>query len=250
MRFKLILIPSLFLLLTFSSAGFAHPHFEPGATADWLMESYLGRLYLGLCWFFWFVIFPFWVYSKQRHSQSKKKAHRDLSYVASNNESFMWPHIKGRGESLYQEFFACWNKRDLSMMSDKMDKWGWQHLQQIQSESLEQEGFFQTTEVMKIISNDPIYFEHKNLDGKQHEGSTIVLCIKAKIKKSFVEKSGDVIKGTQLTDKPTELWTLSFVDGKWILMGIEESKMAKEYRSLQAKQPPIEETMDDWVFAA
>jgi len=212
-----------------------------GRIASAAFQSFWGRVLLVILTL---IFLPLILYTVLQEQLATRRARKDLQYVASRDPQFRWLDIKRRAKECFQRVHHGWQDGNLKDVTQWMTAWYWQNQQMVFLDRWESQGLVNVCEVKKIKNIRPLLFIHRNDDGKAHEGSTISLAIAANMQDYLKSKStGEVVEGSKKWQDVETIWTLSFVDGEWLVADIEEAEESLAYAKMRKELPKIETTM-------
>lgn len=241
MKIKSIIILSLFVIvmsaLVFTEFAIAGPG---GFIAKALFETFWGKIVLVLLTI---IFLPLIIYILAKEKIAEKRARKDLRYMSKYDSNFEWLRIKERASDCFYRIHSAWSKKDVSEAAEYMSDWYWKNQQLVFLDRWEREGLVNHCQVNKITEIKPVLFVHRN-DGKPHEGSTLVISIRAFMKDYLAKKyTGEVVEGSKMLKNVVTIWSFTMTGDKWRVSNIEEDTFSVEYAKLVSELPRIEDTI-------
>ncbi len=235
--FSLFLV-GILISLVLPSASFAGPG---GIIAKVVAKTFWGKLFFGLTILFFL---PLILYTVIREKLAKRRALKDLRYVARFDPSFDWFRIRERILDCFHRIHQAWREEDVTAASEFMTPWYWQNQQRIYLDEWAKDGLYNECRIKRILSVNPLLFIHRNNGGGEHEGSLLVISITARMRDYLVRRAtGEIVEGdTEFKDNET-VWSFSFSNGQWRVSNIEEASFSLEYASHTRHLPNIKDTI-------
>jgi hypothetical protein len=215
-----------------------------GKIARAVFESFWGRVLLVVLTL---VFLPLIVMVLWKEKAAERRAFGDLRYLAQFAPPFEWLKLRERVTDCFHRVHAAWRREDVSEAAQWMTSWYWQNQQLAHLDRWESEGLRNVCNVKRIAGLKPLLVAHRN-DGAEHEGSMVVVSITARMQDYLEERAtGKVVEGSKTFKDVETLWTLTLVDGRWLVSNIEEGALSLTYAELMKKQPPVETTLGQKV---
>ena len=211
-----------------------------GMIAKAAYETFWGKLVLALL----VIIFmPLIVYVHVRESLAKRRAHKDLRFMAAYSPEFDWLNIRTRAKECFFRVHSGWRDEDLSNVSEWMTNWYWQNQQMVYLDQWKRDGLQNICNIKVIADVRPLLFVHRN-QGREHENSLLVVIMEADMQDYLQEReTGKIVEGSKKYKLVETVWSFTMQDGVWKVFDIEDGTMSTAYAKLIKELPPIESTV-------
>lgn len=190
------------------------------------------------------LLLPFIIYVLAKEKMAERRARHDLRFVAQFSKDFDWLRLRERATDCFLRVHAAWRSEQMAEAHEWMSDWYWQNQQLVFLDRWQREGLVNVCNVKKTTHIKPLLFVHRNDDGRQHEGSTVILSITAYMQDYLARRdSGEVVEGSKKFKDVATIWSFTMIDGKWRVSNIEDSALSMTYAKMAAELPAIEQTM-------
>ena len=210
-----------------------------GRIARTVANSFWARLVIVLLVM---IFLPVILWVSYKEKRAEKRTRQDLAFLGQNSPLFDWLTIQQRAKDCFLRVHSAWAEEDLSTVSEWMTSWYWQNQQQVALNKWKKNEQKNVCDVKKIERLRPLLLVHRN-DGKPHEGSRIMIAIRANMQDYLTDRHGCVIEGDREYKSVTTVWSFILHDGAWKVADIEESHTALSYANMLSELPPVESTV-------
>lgn len=212
-----------------------------GKIASAAFETFWGKVALGALTV---LLLPMIIYISVREWLSERRARKDLRFMARHSPLFDWLRIMERAKDCFTRVHSGWEKEDLSGVSNWMTGWYWQNQQMVYLDKWKSQGLVNVCDVRRVNNVKPLLFVHRNNYEREHEGSTLVISISAKMSDYLEDRStGKVVEGSKNFKDVERIWSFTLENGAWKVSDIEEGSMSFAYAKLAGDLPQIETTL-------
>jgi hypothetical protein len=214
---------SLATLVLLADAAFA----GPGGLIKDAAKTPLGKIIMGVL----AVIFlPILIYFGVKRAIWVAKTKRDLTTLTKHYpRMYHWQDIDSRVRDVYTWLWTSWSPEKIGRAEEFATAWYWRN-QQLLLEEWQSHGLENVTRLKGIRSVTPIYVEHRSLDGKEGEGSILVVDVVGDVVDYMQEKAtGKLVEGDKKTDELDAVWTFLWENGAWRVNKIEKGDVEYAY---------------------
>ncbi len=196
------------------------------------------------------IFVPLILYAMIKEYRAKRRAYKDLAFMAGMDPKFEWLKIKKRILDCFHHVHGLWRRGELSQGASWMTRWYGQNQQIRFLDRWRREGLANICKVHDVSAIFPILFIHKNRDGIPHEGSELIVSVTARMRDYLKErKTGRIVEGSRKRKDVESVWSFVLENGRWLVSNVEEDYLTLDYAELRKYLPPIEETLIDDIKA-